>query len=1165
MATPVYNNAGQTGVADGGASTVTLASFAANSGSNRFLEVWAGSGDGTPQACTGVTWGGQTLTQRGNTQSGTYWRHNKWYLKEADFPGGATGDIVATYAGNVAERAICAIVHSDVDQSSPYRNASQTEEVDTVTNTPSVGVTSNADDVVTAGVYAGQTASGITAIATTAGTERCDTGPLAGGYEIASASTVAGAGTATITWSISNGTTSDWNAILADSLQGQAAEGVVNPTVGTLRIVPQTPTARLELAADTPTEHLRTGTTSPQTFSHTNASASRVRGVLLALMHGTSATDHVSAASYGGVAMSRVNRTTDTGGEPGAAEWWFVGTGLSGVQGTQVVSYTPGSTTDDIHAVVITLTADYDLVVLDSDQVSADSSGGTLDDPSRTLQYGSRLGLSFGALYSGQTAYTSTTAGTGCTAISTSELAGNFSSRVIRQTEPGTSDFTITAVTAGADDAAYVAVTIGLAMHAKPGTAALVFVGQQPTVSQAGGSASVDPSVGVFRFVGQQPTVGVTYSAAPQTGVLQFVGQQPTISQAGDHVVTPTVGVLRFVGNTPTVGQSGGAITALVFPSNGGSAAAFRWAGTFPDIVPLTVIWRHYPVQQTGYYCTFFHSRTDGDFLATRTYFGCHPYPQGGASGTVHNWEISCQGGDDIVDENSNSTVVTKEQWYAQAASSRHISGSESTVEFYWDLATDSGRWISYTTTDGQLSNDTNQPGLTFGFSPWSPTENLSGRLRGIQVYSSQLSLADIQALYVCESDAEVIAVCGQRGISSLWYCNVNPTPSDITDKSGAGHDPSWVNANRPTLWTAVQPTAGTLRFVGQQPTLTLSGNVTVAPSVGALQFVGQQPTVSVTAHQTVAPSVGSLLFVGQQPTVSRTEHQTVAPVVGTLQFAGQQPALAVTAHQWTSPSEGVFRFVGQVPAVGFTHSAAPTVGTLRFTGQQPTVTVTAGQAVYPSVGTLRFDGLAPVVGFTHSNAPTVGVLRFAGQQPTVQVSASGTVQPFTGTLRFDGQAPTVGFTHRVAPVVGAVQFVGQQPAVSVGANQSVAPTVGLLRVVGQQPTTAISDHRIAAPQVGTLRFAGNAPTLSETQHQTVAPSAGTVRVTGNVPVLSQTAHVWVVPSAGTLRIVGNTPLIGKIIGHASRVVDAGPHGRIVTGHRGERAITTTRQRVIDS
>lgn len=240
----------------------------------------------------------------------------------------------------------------------------------------------------------------------------------------------------------------------------------------------------------------------------------------------------------------------------------------------------------------------------------------------------------------------------------------------------------------------------------------------------------------------------------------------------------------------------------LIFPSNGGGDVRFALDGAnLPDITPLTLLWKIKPVQQTGFYTTFFHARNDGTFVGDRTYWGCHPYPQGGGSGTVHNWEVSIEGGDDIVDENGNSTVVTKDAWYSQAAQA-YPSASVSKVDFYWDLATASTRVISHT-TGAALTNASASPALTFGGAPWNPNaECLSGTLRGIQVYSGALSLADIEALHVCETDAQVLAVCSSRSITSLWYLNMNPTPDDITDKSGNGRNPSWQTAGRPTLYT---------------------------------------------------------------------------------------------------------------------------------------------------------------------------------------------------------------------------------------------------------------------------------------------------------------------------------------------------------------------------
>lgn len=228
MATPVYNAAGNVVETDNN-STATISSFSAAAGSNRFLEVWVGVGAGSPPDISTVTWGGQSLTQRGTTLTGaTNWKLSKWYLKEADFPGSATGDIVATAAAAADEFVVMALVCEDVDQTSPYRNASQTTGDDGASTSPSISVTSNADDLVTAGVWCAYNAPAITAISNSAGTERTDTGAVAGGYEIGSVATVAGAATAVVTWSVSTGSGSLLTSLqMADSLQGATASDVL--------------------------------------------------------------------------------------------------------------------------------------------------------------------------------------------------------------------------------------------------------------------------------------------------------------------------------------------------------------------------------------------------------------------------------------------------------------------------------------------------------------------------------------------------------------------------------------------------------------------------------------------------------------------------------------------------------------------------------------------------------------------------------------------------------------------------------------------------------------------------------------------------------------------------------------------------------------------------
>jgi hypothetical protein len=86
---------------------------------------------------------------------------------------------------------------------------------------------------------------------------------------------------------------------------------------------------------------------------------------------------------------------------------------------------------------------------------------------------------------------------------------------------------------------------------------------------------------------------------------------------------------------------------------------------------------------------------------------------------------------------------------------------------------------------------------LTWGDAPWAPGQEVwSGILRGIQIYSNQLTIAEIMD----EINAPLSTTNGQQNI---WYLNVNPTPNDISDKSGRGNNPTWVGSLRPSLYTS--------------------------------------------------------------------------------------------------------------------------------------------------------------------------------------------------------------------------------------------------------------------------------------------------------------------------------------------------------------------------
>jgi len=78
-----------------------------------------------------------------------------------------------------------------------------------------------------------------------------------------------------------------------------------------------------------------------------------------------------------------------------------------------------------------------------------------------------------------------------------------------------------------------------------------------------------------------------------------------------------------------------------------------------------------------------------------------------------------------------------------------------------------------------------NVGGLSWGGYPgW---EEFKGVIRGLQFYSGALSVADIlNEITVPQSMA--------NGNAKAWYINVDPRPSDVTDKKAGGtpHNPTW-------------------------------------------------------------------------------------------------------------------------------------------------------------------------------------------------------------------------------------------------------------------------------------------------------------------------------------------------------------------------------------
>lgn len=268
------------------------------------------------------------------------------------------------------------------------------------------------------------------------------------------------------------------------------------------------------------------------------------------------------------------------------------------------------------------------------------------------------------------------------------------------------------------------------------------------------------------------------------------------------NIRLPTKARLVFTATDKNAVSVGGDfVTGLIFPSNGDSSVSdvrftFTGAALLPR-QPATYIWRIKTVQQTGYYTTMFWGQGNGSFSGTG-YYGAHPYPQGGSGGTTHNWEISIEGTDGIIDDNANSTILVHDVWRTQAVIVTDVGSNQIQVKFYWDLS-DTSKVITYTTTSYSATMPPS-PELTFGDNAWATnTERMSATFRGLQIYATNLSLADVQTEAANDS---VNTPQTSAGLGSVWYMNQNPTPDDISDKSGQGHNPAWHSADKAKLYT---------------------------------------------------------------------------------------------------------------------------------------------------------------------------------------------------------------------------------------------------------------------------------------------------------------------------------------------------------------------------
>jgi hypothetical protein len=362
------------------------------------------------------------------------------------------------------------------------------------------------------------------------------------------------------------------------------------------------------------------------------------------------------------------------------------------------------------------------------------------------------------------------------TTISTADVcnysaSGSYTAKVIA-TRNGVSAQARTTISVGAAAAPAVSLNLSATPTSVPsgGSSNLTWSATNATSCTASGAWS-----------GSKPTSGSAATqalSAPSTFTLNCSGSgTPSVSRSATVAVTGSSG-----------SQSG-----LDFQGSAATTGTVRFRFTNPlAIYPATYIWKVRPRQQNGYYTAFFWGN-DGSFYWDRgspnSYYGAHPYPSPAPNGSVHHWELSVAGGDF-----QSAQTVEYGRWHTQALRV-WSDGSGKHHEFYWDLP-DTSKVIRRDESSSYGNNIPPNAALTWGDAPWNASnEIMNGVLRGIQIYSTLLSSSDMLA------EASSPRSTG-AGTSNMWYMNLNPTPGDISDKSGAGHNPAWVGSERPLLWT---------------------------------------------------------------------------------------------------------------------------------------------------------------------------------------------------------------------------------------------------------------------------------------------------------------------------------------------------------------------------
>lgn len=277
------------------------------------------------------------------------------------------------------------------------------------------------------------------------------------------------------------------------------------------------------------------------------------------------------------------------------------------------------------------------------------------------------------------------------------------------------------------------------------------------------------------------------------------------------------------------------AVSGLLFPENNAPGSDIRAGLTGANLLPRlshTFIWKKFrsATAQISYEADTWHARglDSGSFAADLDEFGAHGYPTADGAcdasgqstnvvsqgGSVHYMEMAGLGAHDYLRSPAGGAqtgyLLADGVWLVHARSCGPVS-TNSRHRVYADVLGDITKVIEQSLTTTSI------PALTAAFyvgaSHWrkdangvgTNDETPNGIQRGYVGFNVELSATHIAAIGALETDAQVLAYCAANGLTSnLWFLNMNPRPTDITDKSGNNRHMTWANVQRPTLWTGL-------------------------------------------------------------------------------------------------------------------------------------------------------------------------------------------------------------------------------------------------------------------------------------------------------------------------------------------------------------------------